>query len=60
MLEATAVIAIILLIAREFLALAASPRTKRMARLAGWGAAPFLLGFGVLFAGRVLAYLGAA
>lgn len=60
MLQTTAVMAIVLLIAREFLALDASPRGLRFARLAAWSAAPFLLAFGALFAGRALAWLGVA
>lgn len=58
MLEATAAIATVLLVVREFLAQEPGERSQRGARLAAWGALPFLLAFAVLFTGRVLAYLG--
>ncbi len=57
MLEATASVALALLIGREFLALGAGPASQRRARLAGLAAMPFLLAFGVLFAMRVGSYL---
>lgn len=52
-----AAIALALLIGREFLALGASPAARLAARVAGWGAVPFLLVFAVLFVARVFGFL---
>lgn len=60
MLEATAAIAIVLLVAREFLALGSGERARLGTRIAGWSAVPFLLAFAVLFTARVLEYLSGA
>lgn len=60
MLETIAIIAIALLVAREFLALEPGQQPQRAARLAGWSAIPFLLAFAVLFAARVMSYLSGA
>ncbi len=60
MLETTAAIALVLLVAREFLALERGERPRRAARLAGWSAVPFLLAFAVLFTTRVMSYLSGA
>jgi hypothetical protein len=56
-LETIAIIAIALLVAREFLALESGERSRRAARLAGWSAVPFLLVFAMLFSARVMSYL---
>ena len=58
MLEVVGTIAIIVLIAREFLAIEAGAAQGLLARLAGWGAVPLVLLFAVLFAMRVLAFIG--
>ena len=58
MLEVVGTIAIVILIAREFLALEAGPAPRVISRLAGWGAVPFVLLFAVLFTLRLWAYLG--
>jgi hypothetical protein len=58
MLEVVGTIAIIVLIAREFLAIEAGPAPRLLARLVGWGVVPLVLLFAVLFAMRVLAFLG--
>jgi hypothetical protein len=56
-LEAIGVITIVLLIAREFLALESGPAPRLVARLVGWAALPFLFLFGVLVVWRVWGYL---
>jgi hypothetical protein len=57
MLEATAVIAIVLLVAREFAALGSGAWELRAAHLLGWVATPFLLAFAALFTLHVLGYI---
>jgi hypothetical protein len=57
MLVATAIIALVLLVAREFAALESGVREERAARLLGWAAVPFLLAFAALFTLHVLGYI---
>lgn len=56
-LELTAIVAIMLLVLREFAALGSSAREQRVTRLLGWAAVPFVFAFVALFTSRVLGYL---
>jgi hypothetical protein len=58
MLKVIGTVAILLLIAREFLALETGPAPRSTARLVGWGAIPFVFLFAILLTLRVLAFLG--
>ncbi len=60
MLQASATLAIALLIAREYFALDPAASSQRAAKAAGLFALPFLVVFAAIFASRVMGFLGDA